>query len=401
VVERLTRVSERIWLLTELFHPDQTSTGYIMTRIAESLAQHTDVRVLCGPVQYDDAPLATQTLLHPRVSVHRMSLGNWDKNRLVTRTVRATLLTVKLALQLFRGAAAGDTIVAVTNPPTLLLLVGALARWRSLRLVVIVHDVFPENLAAARILTRDGLFYRFLRRLFDRAYRSADLLLVLGRDMQELLRLKTQAVNTERIVIVENWAETATVYPLAREQTGPVRLQFAGNLGRVQGLIPLLEAVRRADNPGLAVDLVGAGAVRSELRAFVERHALEQVRILPPFARANQVDVLNDCDIGIVSLSDGMLGLGVPSKAYNILAAGKPILFIGDPESEIARLVAEARVGWAFTDYGDALIAFLASLRPAMRPGLTVIGQGSRRLAEARYTEARQLDAYCTAILAR
>ena len=41
-----------------------------------------------------------------------------------------------------------------------------------------------------------------------------------------------------------------------------------------------------------------------------------------------------------------MLGLGVPSKTYNILSAGKPILFIGDIESEIALLIKENQLGY-------------------------------------------------------
>ena len=43
-----------------------------------------------------------------------------------------------------------------------------------------------------------------------------------------------------------------------------------------------------------------------------------------------------------------MYGLGVPSKAYNILASGKPILFIGPKDSEIYRLVKKNKLGWAF-----------------------------------------------------
>lgn len=49
--------------------------------------------------------------------------------------------------------------------------------------------------------------------------------------------------------------------------------------------------------------------------------------------RSQQNDFLNACDIGIVTLNDGMYGLGVPSKSYNIWAAGKPILYIGDDNS--------------------------------------------------------------------
>jgi glycosyltransferase involved in cell wall biosynthesis len=41
-----------------------------------------------------------------------------------------------------------------------------------------------------------------------------------------------------------------------------------------------------------------------------------------------------------------MLGLGVPSKAYNIMATGKPILIIAHEKSEISRCVSEFNLGW-------------------------------------------------------
>ena len=93
-----------------------------------------------------------------------------------------------------------------------------------------------------------------------------------------------------------------------------------------------------------------------------------------------------------------MLGLGVPSKAYNILAAGKPILFIGDPRSEIARMVTEADVGWVFPDHGEALVTFIRSLHRDGRDALGARGSRARALAVSRYGEARQLQAYAARI---
>ena len=56
--------------------------------------------------------------------------------------------------------------------------------------------------------------------------------------------------------------------------------------------------------------------------------------------------MLSACDIAVVTLQDGMYGLGVPSKTYNILAAGRPILFFGPSNSEIELLVREKGVGY-------------------------------------------------------
>ena len=55
---------------------------------------------------------------------------------------------------------------------------------------------------------------------------------------------------------------------------------------------------------------------------------------------------MNACDVGIVTLSEGMFGLGVPSKSYNIMAVNKPILIVADESSEISQCVKEHNIGW-------------------------------------------------------
>ncbi|MCP5877696.1 hypothetical protein NL390_35070, partial [Klebsiella pneumoniae] len=52
------------------------------------------------------------------------------------------------------------------------------------------------------------------------------------------------------------------------------------------------------------------------------------------------------CDIAIVTLAEGMLGLGVPSKAYFTMAADRPILAIMEEDAEVANMVKEHSIGW-------------------------------------------------------
>ena len=43
-----------------------------------------------------------------------------------------------------------------------------------------------------------------------------------------------------------------------------------------------------------------------------------------------------------------MYGLGVPSKVYNSMSAGLPILYVGDEGSEIDRYIKNYNIGWSF-----------------------------------------------------
>src|SRR5256885_11235776 len=46
------RRQSRVWLVSELYYPEETSTGQIMTQIAEALAEHVDMHVLCAQPTY-------------------------------------------------------------------------------------------------------------------------------------------------------------------------------------------------------------------------------------------------------------------------------------------------------------------------------------------------------------
>ena len=73
---------------------------------------------------------------------------------------------------------------------------------------------------------------------------------------------------------------------------------------------------------------------------------------------------LNACDISIVTLADGMLGLGVPSKAYYSMAADKLIFTIMDKSSETYRMVQENNIGWVVE--ADDILAIAQMLDKAV-----------------------------------
>lgn len=90
-----------------------------------------------------------------------------------------------------------------------------------------------------------------------------------------------------------------------------------------------------------------------------------------------------------------MYGLGVPSKVYNVLAAGKPILYLGDPASEIHNYIVKYEIGWTFSwDQKDEIIHFLESLGPKMAQDLSIKGKNARKLAEEKFNKSQILNSY-------
>ncbi len=71
---------------------------------------------------------------------------------------------------------------------------------------------------------------------------------------------------------------------------------------------------------------IGSGVKRKWLENEISKNDLKNVVLLDPMPREEQTTFLNACDVGFVSLVGGMYGVAMPSRTYNFLAAGKPIL---------------------------------------------------------------------------
>lgn len=388
---------KRIWITTELFFPEENATAFILTRIANALSEYNVVNVICGPSDYSKECRRSNSELDSRVNVCRVSGVKLDKNNILSRALRFLILTIKLSCALMRRVRKGDKILVVTNPAPILLTAAWIKKFRKAELYILVHDVFPENTVPAGIIkSSDSFFFRTLRAIFNRAYSAADKLIVLGRDMKEVMKVKIGPERDDDIIIIENWGETDLILPKSTEENhSSIRLQYAGNLGRVQGLMDLLTCFSKAENPNLSLQFWGDGAVRGEMAEYIKDNKISRVTIERAYAREEQNSILADCDMSIVTLADGMYGLGVPSKTYNILAAGKPILFIGDSRSEIALLVKENNIGFVFEkDNKEGQIAFLQNLSINSIPDLKEKGRRARELVEKYYSEEKIMAKY-------
>ena len=211
---------------------------------------------------------------------------------------------------------------------------------------------------------------------------KADQLIVLGRDMAKVLNRKVHVNSNSfchKITIIENWADVENIKPQPFPE-GKIILEYAGNIGRVQGLDKVLDMVQRMEN--IELHIYGTGAMEEKLKARGQKN----VFFHGSYFRSQQNEVLAACDIAIVSLQEGMYGLGVPSKTYNILASGRPILFIGPKNSEIDLLVRENKIGYCeWPKKWD-------------KTTLLDMGKRARNLAEREYSKKAILDKFLKAI---
>ena len=401
-------MKQRFWIISELFYPDETSTAYILTEIANAMASKYDVRVICGPEVYDKHkirdPNSMVTLDSP-IIVYRAEGVKLDKDKFVGKTLRFLLISSRLFHLAKKNLKTEDKVLMVTNPAPLVVLISMLKKKRGFDLNILVHDVFPENIKPAGLRV-PNTFYNLLQRIFDKAYSRADMLIALGRDMKTVLENKVVRYSQNiKVEVIENWVDVDAIKMLDRNETylkmpkNKIVIEYAGNIGRVQGLYFLLNIFKDIHNKELEFSFWGTGAEESNLKQFVAKNNLINVKFNGSYFRSQQNVVLNSCDLAVVSLAVGMFGLAVPSKTYNILASGRPILFIGNLNCEIALLIKENNIGFCFDSFDKEGIAnFFESLTLDQLTMLRTIGSFARSLAENVYSKQIILNKFVSKI---
>ena len=388
------------WIVTQLFFPEETSTAYIMTRISEVLSEKGSVNVICGKSSYHSESLKTDRLLSENVNIFYVNTPSLNKNNLFFRLFLFFYFTIAVFFKIIRNVKKCDKLILVTNPPTLLLVIGFLKRIKKFNLTVILQDIFPENAAASGVIAKNSILYRFIISFMNRGYSYADKLIACGSDMAQ--HFINKGLDPGKIFVIPNWIDQELLeVKLATDRNvyfnldlnDKVVLEFAGNVGRVQGLERFLELFYKAMNPNLILLIIGDGANKNELEKYVSENNISNVYFIKSKPRSEQAKFLSSCDVGLITLCEGMYGLGVPSKVYNLMSSAKPIFYIGDENSEIDNYIKNNKIGWSFNWQQEVeIISFLGKIDSSL--DFETLGADARRFALSNFTENKILDNY-------
>ena len=122
---------------------------------------------------------------------------------------------------------------------------------------------------------------------------------------------------------------------------------YSGNLGMGQDLTTVLRAVARFNGDmDLHILIVGGGKGQAYTKQLVADLQLRNVEFREPVPLYKLAELLASGDIHIICQKRGTEGLLVPSKVYGTLVAGRPSLFLGPYNCEVARIIRDSRSGF-------------------------------------------------------
>ena len=348
----------RILAAHRYFWPDSPPYAVMLREIGRAwVADGHSVSVVSSQPSYKQgsvAPAAGTNAAGPdeRFRVRRLRLPH-EQGQPVRRLRNAVKLGAAVVAEAVRGDY--DVIMISTMPPVL---GGAAARVAArlsgARFWYHCMDLHPEIGRLSGDFAHP-VVYRALERIEAANCRAADAVIVLSDDMADAVRERPGCAEAN-VVVINNFslpgdesAAAVAALPAELQRTGRMRVLFAGNVGRFQGLETAVDAMGLlADSGRDDVELVimGEGVASDDLKRDVRTRGLDGcVRFVPH----QPVDVakaaMAQADLGLVSLVPDIYRYAYPSKTMTYLEQGCPLLLCVEPESQLARMVRSEQIG--------------------------------------------------------
>lgn len=346
----------KIVVVSQHYPPDQGTTAAIMSAIANHLARDVPVLVLSGWA--GSASVKPDQSGQPGV----IEIKNWmpGKAALIRRATAEIIFVVRVFLALLKTLQRGDVALTVTAPFMLPYAVVAAARLKRARSALIMHDLYPDVLVMAGLLKPSSVLTKAIGAVNALMFRGLNAVIIIGRDTEQLL-LRYRGVTRDKIWFIPNWA---TLVPRLRpiEPDNPYRRAHAarfmvglsGNLGFTHDPVIVFEAARLLrDDPNIHFLLSGWGIGFERLKEMQSEAGLPNVSLVGRVPDENLEAFLSAADVWLIPYRKNVAGVSIPSRFYNLLAVGRPVLIVSEPDAEAALTVTEYEVGWVVAP-GDA-----------------------------------------------
>lgn len=405
----MSRPRPRIIFVNRYAWPDEAATSQLLNDISLWLADKGwEVIVMAANQLYTDPKKRLpQTEDHQGVRMERLSTTRFGRNNLLGRAVDYLTFYAGISLKLLFYLRRGDVLVAKTDPPLLGVPLSLVASLRGAALMQWCQDLFPEIAFAPR--ARQSALWRALQAPLrwsrNLSFRLSERLIVLGEDMADFVKAQCPSAK-ERVSILQNWSDDQAIQPIAREDNplrkawgldGAFVVGYSGNLGRVHEYETFLAAAQLLKNEDdIRFLFIGSGALRQKMEKDLPSELRPRFLFQPYQPRSELSHSLCVPDVHWLCLHPLYRDYVFPSKYYGILAAGRPMLFIGDAHSHLAQEIEAESLGYSIqTGDAETLAARIRSMKNN-RESLLAMGYKARQHCEQHHLFTQRAAAWHT-----
>ena len=385
----------------QFFYPEYISSAQLPFDTAKALkAAGYSVDVLCGyPREYldgDNIPVEENV---EGIHIRRLKYIQLDRSGFLGRIVNYFSFTFMFLLNLPR-LRHYRSIVVYSNPPILPWIVSWAKTLFGTKLVFVAYDLYPEVATVTRTLGEGNPICKLMNHINRCICRRADRIVALSSEMKAYI-LTHRDYPENAVKIIPNWY--ADHGPMAPDrENNPFRqvtkdrftVSYFGNMGTMQDMQTILQAVRELRDEDVFFLFAGHGNKMEALRDTVQAEGIDNIKIYPFLHGQDFQNALAISDCALVTLVQGATGLCVPSKTYSYMMRGIPLLAVMD-EGDIVSDIEAGAGRWVRNGEGTLLAQHIREMK-ADPETVSRMRMVCRKLYETKYTEEICTSQYVT-----
>ncbi|MGN0414029.1 MAG: glycosyltransferase family 4 protein [Agathobacter sp.] len=359
----------RLLIYAHYFVPDTASTGQILRELAEGMLDTFDITVICVVPSYlgtIEGYYKTQKFYEENINginVLRIRVPEFNKTNKISR-IRNIVAYFLGAMRATFKVGKIDYVFAISQPPILGGLLGVWGKWiKHAKFIYNIQDFNPEQILAVGY--SKNKFITDVMMLFDKfSCRRSNLIITVGRDLVQTVAQRFKGEKVPKTVMINNWIDEKEIYPLPNDHLkvnefkkkynldGKFVIMYSGNIGLyydLENVIKVIEkfkpGIKTADGREVVFSFVGSGSVLNQLVFYAKNNNMDNVIFIPYQDKKDLLYSLNAADVHLCISAKGIKGVSCPSKAYGIMAVGKPIIGVLEEGTEIRELIEQCNCG--------------------------------------------------------
>jgi hypothetical protein len=347
----------RLVVIADSLPPDFGAVGQYTLQRAEAFAARGHVVDLFG-LTSGKGSVESSRHGEGSLTVTRIPARAVPRGSLPARLAWTLATDLRLVARAFGKLRAADGVLFTGSPPFLVHVLAPLKFLFRGRLVYRITDFHPECTIAA--LERPSLGLRLFQKLTNFWRRRVDAFEVLGRDQWR--RLREQGIDERRIALVRDgspigFAPGLTARPRPRELENRLVLLYSGNFGVAHEVDTIARGYALHHKQGSGRVWLWLNATGANATILADSLSAQGAPFLrsEPVALAELPGLMLSADANLIALRDAFVGYVMPSKVYACLASRKPLIFVGNADSDVDLLArAEPDISYSRVSCGDA-----------------------------------------------
>lgn len=231
-----------------------------------------------------------------------------------------------------------DCIIVESPPLTLGLTGWWLSKRTRSKFIFNVSDLWPLSAKELGVIG-EGRVYRFLEKIESFLYRKATLCMGQSEEIVKYME-KRGATKTYLFRNGVDPSRFANLEP--QKPKDKFVIVYAGLLGYAQGVADICKNIN-FEELGAEFHIYGAGGEQEQIESFITDNPNNGIVFHGSVKREDVPIVLSQANATLIPLVKHIFG-AVPSKIYESMAAGLPILFSGEGEGQT--IIEENDLGW-------------------------------------------------------